>query len=143
MRGFRKLKFRYKVNKRKNCRICLLRMRSCCCLKGENRDIKQFLSNNDELIQRTIEESAQSAGSSIKCYVSLETRLVRECEDGQQSIETTFRSDVHFNFDFDVDRVANEIVSQIDWFNREGSSWQFDTILSAKLTTAIYRPLAG
>ena len=118
-------------------------MRSCCCLKGENRDIKQFFSNNEELIQRTIDESVQSARTSIKCYIALETRLVRECEDGEQAIDTTFRSDVHFNFDFNIDQAANEIISQIEWFNREGSSWQFDTILSAKLTTAIYRPLAG
>lgn len=116
---------------------------SSMLFKGEHCDIRQFLLDNNELIQRSLDESARTAGTSVKSYVTMETQLVRESEDGLQSTETKFQSDIHFDNEFDVTRVADEISHQLDHFNREGSSWRFEKILSAKLTTAVYRPLAG
>jgi len=89
--------------------------------------MRAFLAENADLIQATIDESARIAKSSVKAYLRLNAALIRESEDGIQSTDT----------------VANEMVGQLEHFNKEGSSWIFDGILSAKITTAVYRPLAG
>ena len=98
---------------------------------------------NAELIQDSIDQSARMAKTSVKSYLTLQSGLIRDSEDGTQSTETTFQSGIQFDNDFNIDQVADEMVNQLDHFNNQGSSWQFDTVLSAKLTTAVYRPLAG
>ena len=105
--------------------------------------MRAFLAENADLIQATIDESARIAKSSVKAYLRLNAALIRESEDGIQSTDTTFQSGAQFDADFDVDKVADEMVGQLEHFNKEGSSWIFDGILSAKITTAVYRPLAG
>ena len=105
--------------------------------------MRAFLAENADLIQDTIDESVRMAKTSVKTYLTLNAALIRESEDGTQSTDTTFQSGVHFDTDFDVDQAAAEMVDQLDHFNKEGSSWVFEAVLSAKITTAVYRPLAG
>ena len=115
----------------------------CVVVTGNQSDIHQFLLENESLIQNAIDDSARMAKTAVKSYISLQTSLVRETEVGVQGTDTTFQSGIQFNNDFDINQVSNELTHQLEHFNREGSSWQFDGILSAKLTTAVYRPLAG
>ena len=106
------------------------------------QDIRSFLTENRGFIDQVLDDIAATVGSSIKAYINVRTRLVRETEAGEQATDGTFRSNIQLNSGFDVDEAADHIIAELENFNKEGSSWVLDNITGATISTAVYRPLA-
>jgi len=107
------------------------------------QDIRSFLSENRDIIQNVIDDAADASGSSVKTYITARLHLIRETENGTQETEGAFRSNIYLNNDFNVDDAADYLLTQLENYNKEGSSWQIDAIIGVTITTAVYRPLAG
>ena len=85
----------------------------------------------------------------IKWYITLYVLLSRSEVDGEIiEIEVPFRSRNYillnmYDFDDQYSAAMDEVINRLSIFLREGSGWIVQKVISLKLYTAAYQPLAG
>ncbi len=94
-------------------------------------------------------ESSINRNRGVKWYVTLYVLLSRSEADGEIiEIDVPFRSKNFillnmYDFDDQYSSAMDDVMNRISIFLREGSGWIVQEVISLKLYTAVYHPLAG
>ena len=94
-------------------------------------------------------ESCINRHRGVKWYITLYVLLSRSEVNGEIiEINVPFRSRNYillnmYDFDNQYSSAMDEVMNRLSIFLREGSGWIVQEVISLKLYTAVYRPLAG
>jgi hypothetical protein len=110
-----------------------------------NDDILTFLSNKKENVESKLTQTL-SATRGVKWYVSICPLFTRESEGELIEATPCFRSCTQtllqkFDFNTQFNKGFETIAKAVSNFQRQGSNWNFDKILSMELNIAKYVPL--
>jgi len=84
--------------------------------------------------------------SAIRFYVYMDIHFVRLVDGGLQQTEARFYTPTHILTHSDflrIEELAATINASIEHFNRHGSGWKVNRIISATVATCQYRPTQG
>lgn len=113
----------------------------------DNDDILTYLSNKKDEVESNLFQNLSSTHG-FKWYISICPRFTRQSEGEIIEVTPCFRSCTQtllqkFEFGSQFNKNFETIAKAVSNFQRQGSNWIFDKILTMELNIAKYVPLAG